>query len=137
VPLTELTATSRVTVFPLEKLTVAYTTQSSDLRGLGDIGLVTVVQEDGDELGQYGDELWQLARDLGGRTTDGDQARWILTQASRARMVSAYTNLPDATWTAYIRRRFALDPLFANHDVLMTGRIELPTVANCTYGRAS
>jgi len=127
VPLTELTATSRVTVFPLEKLTVAYTTQSSDERCLGDIGLDTVVHEDGDELGYGGDELWQLARDLGGRTTGGDQARWILTQASRARMVNAHTNLPDATWTAYIRRRFALDALFANHDVLMTGRIELPT----------
>jgi hypothetical protein len=130
VPLTELTATSRVTVFPLERLTVAYTTQSSDLRGLGDIGLVTVVHEDDDERGRYGDELWQLARDLGGRTTDGDQARWILTQASRARMVSAYANLPDATWTAYIRRRCTLDALFANHDVLMTGRIELPTHAD-------
>ena len=130
--LTELTATSRVTVFPLESLTVAYTTQATDERGLGDIGLVTVVHEDGAEHGHDGDELWQLARDLGGRTTGGDQARWILTQASRARMVSAYTNLPDATWTAYIRRRFALDALFANHDVLMTGRIELTTRANCT-----
>ncbi|MER6422690.1 hypothetical protein [Streptomyces sp. NPDC001137] len=132
-PLTELTATSRVTVFPLEKLTVAYTTQSSDERGLGDIGLVTVVREDGDELGHDGDELWQLARDLGGRTTDGDQARWILTQAGRARMISAFDDLPDATWTAYIRRRFALDALFANHDVLMTGRIELTPRADCTH----
>jgi len=69
VSLTELTATSRVTVFPLESLTVAYTTQSSDERGLGDIGLVSVVDERSD-----GDELWRLARDLGGRTNDGDQA---------------------------------------------------------------
>jgi hypothetical protein len=122
VPLTELTATSRVTVFPLENLTIAYTTQSTDERSLGDIGLVTVV----DEHGNDGEELWRLARDLGGRTAGGDQARWILTQASRARMVSAYTDLRDATWTAYIRRCFALDALFANHDVLMTGRIELP-----------
>ena len=131
-PLTKLTATSRVTVFRLEKLTVAYTTKSSDERCLGDIGLVTVVHEDCDELGYDGEELWQLARDLGGRTTGGDQARWILTQASRARMVNAHTNLPDATWTAYIRRRFALDALFANHDVLMTGRIELRTRAGRT-----
>jgi len=121
VSLTELTATSRVTVFPLESLTVAYTTQSSDEHGLGDIGLVTVVGEQSD-----GDELWRLARDLGGRTDDGEQARWILTQASRARMVTTYKDLPDATWTAHIRRRFELDSLFANHDVLMTGRIGLP-----------
>lgn len=120
VPLTELTATSRVTVFPLESLTVAYTTQSGDERGLGDIGLVTVVDESSD-----GAELWRLARDLGGRTADADQARWILTQASRARLVRAYTDLPDATWTAYIRRRFELGALFANHEVLMTGRIAL------------
>ena len=119
-PLTELTATSRVTVFPLEALTIAYTTHSSDQRGLGDIGLVTVV----DELSQ-GDEIWRLARDLGGRTNDADQARWILTQASRARIVAAYTDLPYTTWTAHIRRRFELDALFANHDILMTGRITL------------
>jgi len=36
-------------------------------------------------------------------------------------------DFPDAPWTAYIRRRFQLDTLFANHDVLMTGRIVLPT----------
>ncbi|MEU6257806.1 hypothetical protein [Streptomyces sp. NPDC047043] len=119
--LTELTATSRVTVFPLEGLTIAYTTRSTDARGLGDIGLVTVVDEHSD-----GDELWRLARDLGGRNSGEEQARWILTQASRARIVAAYTDLPRATWTAYIRRRFALDALFANHDVLMTGRVELP-----------
>ncbi|WP_329340238.1 hypothetical protein OG252_31135 [Streptomyces sp. NBC_01352] len=38
----------------------------------------------------------------------------------------AYSDLPGATWTAYIRRRFALGSLFANHDVLMTDRITLP-----------
>ena len=119
-PLTELTATSRVTIFPLDSLTIAYTTQSTDQRGLGDIGLVTVVDEHSD-----GDELWRLARELGGRTADQDRARWILTQASRARMINAYANLPDATWKAYVRRRFELDALFANHDVLVTGRIAL------------
>ncbi|MFI7297004.1 hypothetical protein [Streptomyces sp. NPDC050121] len=118
--LTELTATSRVTVFPLDNLTVAYTTHSSDTRGLGDIGLVAVVDEQAD-----GEELWRLARDLGGRPHSSDQARWILTQASRARVVAAYTNLPDAKWTANVRRRFELDALFANHEVLMTGRITL------------
>jgi hypothetical protein len=119
VSLTELTATSRVTVFPLEGLSVAYTTRSGDERGLGDVGLVAVVDVHSD-----GEELWRLARDLGGRTSDADQARWILTQASRARMVRS-GDLPDVTWTAYIRRRFTLDALFANHDVLMTGRMTL------------
>jgi hypothetical protein len=102
-------------------LTVAYTTQSSDQRCLGDIGLVTVVDASGD-----GEELWRLAYDLGGHQQRQAQARWILTQASRARTVNAYTDLPGATWTAYIRRRFELDSLFANHDVLMTGRMVLP-----------
>ncbi|WP_371671170.1 hypothetical protein OG985_28255 [Streptomyces sp. NBC_00289] len=116
---TELTATSRVTVFPLDGLTVAYTTRSGDERGLGDVGLVAVVDDVRD-----GEELWRLARDLGGRVHGGDQARWILTQASRARMVRS-GDLPCATWTAYIRRRFDLDGLFVNHDVLLTGRIAL------------
>ena len=119
--LTELAASSRVTVFPLERLTVAYTTHSGDRRGLGDIGLVTIVDEQSD-----GDELWRLARDLGGRAQGRDQARWILTQASRARVVKTGTDLPNATWMAYIRRRFVLDALYANHEVLMTGRIVLP-----------
>ncbi|MEV6615306.1 hypothetical protein AB0N31_15880 [Streptomyces sp. NPDC051051] len=118
--LTELAATSRVTVFPLDALTVAYTTRSGDKRGLGDIGLVTIVDEHSD-----GDELWRLARDLGGRTQEKDQARWILTQASRARTVRAYVDLPGVRWTAHIRRRFVLDALFANHEVLMTGRMVL------------
>ncbi|MEY9991633.1 hypothetical protein ABIE67_003665 [Streptomyces sp. V4I8] len=119
-PLTELTATGRVTLFPLEGLPVAYTTQSSDERGLGDIGLVTIVDEHSD-----GEELWQLARDLGGRNNGQDQARWILTQAGRARMVrsSANGDLEDVTWTAHVRRHLELDTLYANHEVLMTGRI--------------
>ena len=118
--LTVLTATSRVPVFPLEDLSVAYTTQSSDQRGLGDIGLVAVVDECSD-----GEELWRLARDLGGRNGDQDRARWLLTQASRARVVASYVNLPDETWTAQVRRRLELDTPFANHDVLLTGRIAL------------
>ncbi|MGH1553252.1 hypothetical protein ACRAWF_18650 [Streptomyces sp. L7] len=76
VSLTELTGMSRVTVFPLEALTLAYTTQSSDRRGLGDIGLVAVVDVLSD-----GEELWRLAHDLSGRTNGPDQARWILTQS--------------------------------------------------------
>lgn len=119
--LTDLTAKSRVTLFPLEGLTVAYTTQSGDERGLGDIGLVTVV----DEFSE-GEELWRQARDLGGRVSAQEQARWILTQASRARMVRSYRDLPDTAWTARIRRHFELDALFANHEFLMTGRMTLP-----------
>ncbi|MFI2432449.1 hypothetical protein [Streptomyces sp. NPDC018957] len=98
---------------------MAYTTHSSDQRGLGDIGVVAVLGGQGD-----GDELWSLAHDLGGRAQAQDQARWILTQASRARMVKS-DDRPDVMWTAYIRRRFELDALFTNHDVLMTGRIRL------------
>ncbi|MFJ4691961.1 hypothetical protein [Streptomyces sp. NPDC088766] len=119
--LIELAASSRVTVFPLDALTVAYTTRSGDERGLGEIGLVAIVDEHSE-----GEELWRLARDLGGRTQEADQARWILTQASRARTVRAYVDLPGARWTAHIRRRFVLGTLFANHDILMTGRIALP-----------
>ncbi|WP_405583245.1 hypothetical protein [Streptomyces sp. NBC_01092] len=120
--LTVLTATSRVTVFPLEDLSIAYTTQSSDQRGLGDVGLVTVVDELSD-----GEELWQLACRLGGRNNEQDQARWILTQAGRARVVRspAYDDWADVPWTAHVRRRLELDALYANHDVLLTGRITL------------
>ncbi|MGW0913258.1 hypothetical protein ACWD1Z_16140 [Streptomyces sp. NPDC002784] len=114
--LIDITGISRVTVFPLERLTVAYTTRSGDERCLGNIGIVAVVDES-----SGGDELWRLALSLGGRVSDGERARWILTQAHRARMVNAYTDLPGAVWAARIRRRFELGSLFANHDVLMTG----------------
>ncbi|MFG2256080.1 hypothetical protein [Streptomyces mirabilis] len=40
-------------------------------------------------------------------------------------MVATYKNLPDTTWTACIRRRFELDTLFTNHDVLVTDRMAL------------
>ncbi|WP_222109417.1 hypothetical protein [Streptomyces cupreus] len=109
-----------MTVFPLEELTIAYTTRSSDERRFGDIGVVAVVDENSD-----GEELWRLALSLGGRVSDEDRARWILTQAHRARMVNAYTDLWRAVWTARIRRRFELTSLFANHDVLMTGGMRL------------
>ncbi|MFI1165305.1 hypothetical protein ACH4UM_17245 [Streptomyces sp. NPDC020801] len=128
--LTELSATSRVTLFPLESVTIAYTTQSGDQRCLGEIGLVAVADGRSD-----GDELWRLARDLGRRFTEDDQARWILTQASRARIVKS-DDLPNAVWTAYIRRCFPLSALFANHEVLMTGRIEVSRAAKVA-GRGS
>lgn len=94
------------------------TPRSGDERGLGDIGVVAVVDENSD-----GEELWRLALSLGGRVSDEDRARWILTQAHRARMVNAYTDLLGSAWAAGIRRRFELSSLFANHDVLMTGGV--------------
>lgn len=113
---------TRVTLFPLEGLTVAYTTQSSDPRGLGDVAVVAVTGT------ARGDDLWDLARSMWGRIANGqEQARWILTQAARARMVrcAAYTDLPDAEWSAELDRTFRLDGLFANHEILRTGRFEL------------
>ncbi|MFD7614401.1 hypothetical protein [Streptomyces sp. NPDC059828] len=113
---------TRVTLFPLEGLTVAYTTQSSDPRGLGDIAIIAVTGA------ARGDDLWSLARSMWSRVSNSqEQARWILTQAARARMVrcDAYTDLPDAEWSAELDRTFHLDGLFANHETLRTGRFEL------------
>ncbi|WP_416973915.1 hypothetical protein [Streptomyces sp. 4F14] len=120
-PPTELTATSRITLFPLHHLSVAYTTHSSDSRGLGDIGVVAVLHDDL----STGEELWKLAERLGGRNAVHDQARWILTQACRARIVTS-GDQPRTPWTAVIGRRYALGSLFANHEILMTGRMTLP-----------
>ncbi|MER7000678.1 hypothetical protein [Streptomyces sp. NPDC000410] len=120
----EINNSSRVTLFPLEGLTVAYTTRSSDERGLGDIGIVAVTAPDTAK----GEDLWTLARSMWARTSNSqEEARWILTQASRARIVhaSAYENLPDVKWTADLTRRFHLDALFANHEILATGRLTL------------
>ncbi|NUK07552.1 hypothetical protein HRW18_05890 [Streptomyces lunaelactis] len=94
---TLLSARSRLTVFHLEGLTVAYTTQSSDSRGLGDIAIVTVVAPDS----STGDHLWRLAASMFTNPPPGQtQARWILTQCTRARAVKAptYRDLPDAYW---------------------------------------
>ncbi|MET9129346.1 hypothetical protein [Streptomyces antibioticus] len=100
---------------------LAYTTRSADGRGLGEVGVVGVVGGRGD-----GEELWRLAQGLGGRGHGQGAARWILIQASRARAVAAFADVRSVTWTAYVRRRFVLDALFANHEVLLTGRMELP-----------
>jgi len=120
VPLVALAAVSRVTVFPLEGLSVAYTTHSSDARGLGDVGVVAVLH---DELSE-GEELWRLASQLGGRNASQEQARWILTQAGRARVVGA-GDLLGVAWEAVVRRRHELGGLFMNHEVLMTGRMRV------------
>ncbi|MFJ2477137.1 hypothetical protein ACIOWI_29885 [Streptomyces sp. NPDC087659] len=123
--LASLTARSRVTLFPLEGLTVAYTTQSGDARGLGDIAVVAVTAPDNAK----GEDLWSLARSMAGRRGIyfQDQARWILTQATRARMVRAHDHqdLPNAEWTAELDRTFQLDGLFANHETLRTGRMTI------------
>lgn len=118
-------ARSRVTLFPLEGLTVAYTTQSGDARGLGDIAVVAVTAPDSAK----GEDLWAMARSMAGRrgVYFQEQARWILTQATRARIVRAHDHqdLPDTEWTAHLDRTFQLDGLFANHETLRTGRMRL------------
>ncbi|MGI5398703.1 hypothetical protein ACQEVG_04435 [Streptomyces sp. CA-135486] len=119
-----VSACSRVTVFPLEGLTVAYTTQSSDSRGLGDVAVVGVVAPDS----ATGDHLWWLAASMYNNQPTGQaQARWILTQCTRARVAKApsHRDLPDAKWTAALTREFRLDSLFANHDILRTGRLAI------------
>ena len=121
-----LAACSRITAFPLEGLTVAYTTQSSDSRGLGDVAIVGVIEPDG----ATGDHLWRLAASMYTNPPTGQtQARWILTQCTRARTVKApsYRDLPDAKWTGDLTREFHLDGLFANHVILRTGRLSVET----------
>ncbi len=121
-PSTQTKARSRVTLFPLGDLAVAYTTQSSDPRHLGDIAIVAVTGS------ARGDDLWRAARSMWGRVSNTqEQARWIITQATRARMVrcDVYTDLPNAEWSAELDRPFHLTGLFANHEILCTGRIEL------------
>ncbi|MFI2345742.1 hypothetical protein ACH492_01485 [Streptomyces sp. NPDC019443] len=119
-----LSACSRLTVFPLEGLTVAYTTRSSDSRGLGDVAIVGVVEPDS----ATGDHMWRLAASMYTNPPPSQaQARWILTQCTRARTVRAptYRDLPDAKWTGDLTREFHLDALFANHTCLRTGRITI------------
>lgn len=123
-----LSARSRLTVFPLEGLTVAYTTQSSDSRSLGDIAVVGVTEPDT----ATGEHLWRLAASMyNNPPTSQTQARWILTQCTRARTVKAptYRDLPDAEWTGDLNREFHLDGLFANHAILRTGRLTIRVTA--------
>ncbi|MGW2226636.1 hypothetical protein [Streptomyces formicae] len=112
----ELRATSRVTRFELEGVPVAYTTQSSDGRCLGDIGIVAVVGDSGD-----GAELWRMAQEFSGaHCSVREHARWILTQATRARIVAEPVM---ESWVAQLTRRIDIGMLYANHEVLETGRI--------------
>ncbi|QKW10923.1 hypothetical protein HUT18_15775 [Streptomyces sp. NA04227] len=117
-----VSAISRLTLFPLEELTVAFTTRSSDSRGLGDIAIVCVAEPST----VPGDRLWQLAATMYANTpTSNTLARWILTQCSRARMCRSaqHLDLPHTKWTAELTRTVHLDALFANHEALRTGRM--------------
>ena len=117
-----VSAVSRLTVFPLHGLMVAYTTQSSDRRGLGDVGIVAVLEPES----APGEHLWRMAASMyTNPPTAQTQARWILTQCTRARMCRAasHRDLPETKWTAELDRTFHLDNLFANHDILRMGRI--------------
>lgn len=127
-PTLGVTAVSRLTVFPLHGLMVAYTTQSSDGRGLGDIAVVGVVGPDETTA----DALWRLAASMyANPPTFQIQARWILTQCTRARMCRSpsYRDLPTTKWTAEFNRTLRLDGLFANHDVLRTGTLTIDSAA--------
>ncbi|WP_406730831.1 hypothetical protein [Streptomyces sp. NBC_01794] len=117
-----LSAVSRLTVFPLEEFRVAYTSRSSDERGLGDIAILGVIQPEG----ASGDMLWRLAASMYTNPPSRQvQARWLLTQSTRARMCRAacHEDLPGAAWTGEFDRVVVLDSTFANHDALRTGRI--------------
>ncbi|MEU0370657.1 hypothetical protein ABZ070_10390 [Streptomyces sp. NPDC006283] len=117
-----VSAVSRLTVFPLHGLQVAYTTQSSDRRGLGDVGIVAVLEP----ASASGEHLWRMAESMYSNPPTGQTAaRWILTQCTRARMcrAPAHRDLPEAKWTAELDRTFHLDGLFANHDIIRTGRL--------------
>lgn len=117
-----VTACSRITLFPLHGLQVAYTTQSSDQRNLGDIAIVGVVEPEATS----GDHLWRLAAGMfTNEPTTQVAARWLLTQCTRARMCRApdHHDRHGAKWTADLTRTVQLDACFANHDVVRTGRI--------------
>ncbi|MGC5342245.1 hypothetical protein ACPXCE_09135 [Streptomyces sp. DT24] len=119
-----VTGRSRITLFPLDGLTVAYTTRSSDSRGLGDVAIIGVTAPEG----ATGVHLWRLAAGMYTNPPPAQtQARWLLTQCGRARMVRAddHHDLPDTRWTGELDRAFPLDALFANHTSLRTGRLVL------------
>ncbi|WP_455362466.1 hypothetical protein [Streptomyces sp. SYSU K21746] len=121
----ELTGRSRVTVFPLEGLTVAYTTQSSDSRGLGDVAIMALT---GPDSAQDSRRLWQLAADmLGERKGRQDAAKWLLIQCLRARMTNApaHQEHVDAAWAAVLDTEVRLACLYANHERLRTGCLTL------------
>lgn len=111
-------------------MTVAYTTQSSDSRGLGDIAIVGVlaiagVGDPGDATGEH---LRRLAVSMYSNPPSRQtQARWILTQCIRARIawVPSHRDLPGPRWTADLNHEVRLDALFANHALLRTERLAI------------
>lgn len=92
--------------------------------GLADragLGIVAVVGETGD-----GSELWRVAREFSGAHCSArEYARWILAQATRARIVAEPV---VETWFAHLTRRLDIGMPYANHEVLETGRITVQGV---------
>lgn len=119
-PLETLSSTSRVTRFQIDAIECAYTTYSSDSRGLGDIGIIGPVSADETETGGL---LWQLAvRYCSERAQIWNHAEWIITQARRVAILQAPAVMP---WTAHVGRTHAIGTLYANHETLKTARFDL------------
>lgn len=119
-PLETLSSTSRVTRFQIDAIECAYTTYSSDSRGLGDIGIIGPVSPDAAETGSV---MWQLAtRYCSERAQIWNHAEWIITQARRVAILQAPAVMP---WTVHIGRTHAMGTLYANHETLKTGRFDL------------
>ncbi|MFH9606888.1 hypothetical protein [Streptomyces sp. NPDC017448] len=124
---------SRVTVFPLGDVSLAYTSWSSDSRGIGDVGIVALLLVEEEEEEQPEGQVWKVIERLWGRRApEREVAEWLLMQALRCRVVHSarYRDLPDAEWTAELSRQVHLGRVFTNHEVLATGSLRLVGVSS-------
>ncbi|MET9673510.1 hypothetical protein ABZY68_10520 [Streptomyces sp. NPDC006482] len=120
-----MTATNseRVTVFHMFGEVFAYTTQSEGTLTYGEVGIVGVLDRNTSPR-----LLWHLAEAHCRERDQADHhARWIASQASRARVTGSgrLADLRQSVWKFNPDKEHRFDGLNFNHEILRTGHLEL------------
>lgn len=117
------TTSDRVTVFHMFGEVFAYTTQSENPLTIGEVGIIGVLDPSTSPR-----LLWHLAEaHCRERDQTGDHARWIVNQATRARVIGSgrLDDLRKAEWKFSPDQRYHFGRLYSNHETLRTGRLEV------------
>ncbi|MFD7325003.1 hypothetical protein ACFV9D_28595 [Streptomyces sp. NPDC059875] len=118
-----LVDSDRVTVFHMFGEILAYTTRSEGDIPYGEVGIVAVLGPDTSPA-----ILWSLAVQHCRERDQADQhARWIVSQASRARVSGGgrLAELRTAKWEFQRHKEHRFGALYFNHEVLRTGQMRV------------
>ncbi|MFE5710496.1 hypothetical protein ACFQ7J_06675 [Streptomyces sp. NPDC056501] len=121
--MTATASSDRVTVFHMFGEVFAYTTRSESPLMIGEVGIIGVLDPNTSPR-----LLWHLAEAYcRERDQTGDHARWLVNQATRARVVGSgrLGDLRKSEWKFSADKRYHFGRLYSNHMILRTGLLEV------------